>query len=71
MTLDELIPTILSLPHAEKFRLMQIVLQQLAEEDGVETQQPTPFEPRQFFGVTQQPKHVIDDYLASTREGWL
>lgn len=39
MTLDELIPTIVSLSHADKFRLVQIVLQQLAEEDGVETQQ--------------------------------
>ncbi len=71
MTLDELIPTILSLSHADKFRLVQIVLQQLAEEDGVETQQSPPFDPRQFFGVTQQPKQVIDDYLASSREGWL
>ena len=50
---------------------MQIVLQQLAEEDGVEIQQPTPFDPRQFFGVAQQSKQVIDDYLVKTREGWL
>ena len=71
MTFNELMPAIQSLSHADKFRLVQIVLQQLAEEDGVEIQQPTPFDPRQFFGVAQQSKQVIDDYLVNTREGWL
>jgi len=35
MTLNELIPAIRSLSPAEKFQLVQIVLQQLAIEDGV------------------------------------
>lgn len=33
--------------------------------------QPIPFDPRQFFGVAQQSKQTIDDYLVSSREGWL
>lgn len=35
MTLSELLATIESLSHADKFRLVQIVLQQLALEDGI------------------------------------
>lgn len=74
-SIAELLSSIAALSHADKFRLVQLVLAQLAQEDGIEAeaiQQPAaPFEPRQFFGVTHQPKHVIDDYLASTREGWL
>lgn len=36
-----------------------------------ERQQPNaPFEPHQFFGVSHQPKQVIDDYLANARDGW-
>ena len=73
--ITELLPSIVSLSHADKFRLVQLVLAQIAQEDGIEieeTQQPTaPFEPRLFFGVAQQPKQIIDDYLTSTREGWL
>lgn len=29
-----------------------------------------PFEPCSFYGVTQEPKDVIDDYLESLCEGW-
>jgi len=74
-SIAELLPSIAALSHADKFRLVQLVLAQLAQEDGIEveeTQQPaTPFDPHLFFGVAQQPKQVIDDYLATVREGWL
>ena len=74
-SIAELLPSIAALSHADKFRLVQLVLAQLAQEDGIETvqiQQSVPaFDPRPFFGATHQPKQVIDDYLASTREGWL
>ncbi|NJK60921.1 MAG: hypothetical protein HC918_12675 [Oscillatoriales cyanobacterium SM2_1_8] len=71
MTLNELIPAIRSLSHADKFQLVQIVLQQLAIEDGINIPPPTPFDPRQFFGVAQQSKQAINDYLANSREEWL
>jgi len=74
-SIAELLPSIAALSHADKFRLVQLVLTQLAQEDGTEvedTQQPAaPFDPHLFFGVAHQPKQVIDDYLASIREGWL
>jgi hypothetical protein len=74
-SITELLPSITALSHADKFRLVQLVLAQIAQEDGIEvkeTQQPTsPFDPHLFFGVAQQPKQVIDDYLTSAREGWL
>lgn len=28
-------------------------------------------DPRRFFGVTKQPKPIIDKYLEDMREGWL
>ena len=73
-SIAELLPTIATLSHADKFRLVQLVLTQLAEEDGVkivESKLPATFNPRLFFGAAQQPKQVIDDYLTSAREGWL
>ena len=74
-SITELLPSITALSHSDKFRLVQLVLTQLAQEDGTEieeTQQPTtPFDPHLFFGVDHQPKQVIDEYLASVREGWL
>jgi len=73
-SIAELLPSIAVLSHADKFRLIQLVLVQLAQEDSIavkETQQPTTsFNPRTFFGVTHQPKQIIDDYLVSTRAGW-
>lgn len=36
--------------------------------EGIEVTEP--FEPRSFYGVTHESKDVIDDYLASLREGW-
>ena len=35
MSIAELLPSISILSHADKFRLAQIVLQQLAQEDGI------------------------------------
>ena len=63
-----------ALSPADKFRLVQLVLAQLAQEElmeKTEVQQPVSFEPRSFFGVIHQPKQVIDEYLANIREGWL
>ena len=35
MSIAELLPSISTLSHADKFRLAQIILQQLAQEDGI------------------------------------
>ena len=35
MSIAELLPSISALSHTDKFRLAQIVLQQLAQEDGI------------------------------------
>jgi hypothetical protein len=74
-SITELLPTIAALSHADKLKLVHLVLTQLMREDkpeGMEAQQsPLPFDPRSFFGVTHQSKQVIADDLASTREGWL
>lgn len=74
MTINELLPAVATLSHAEKFRLAQIVLQQLAEEQGIASQSlPAPahdFEPRHYFGLARHPRQAVDDYPASAREGW-
>ena len=74
-SIAELLPAVAALSHADKFRLVQLVLAQIANENGLEVeekQQPVPsFDPRLFFGVAHQQKQVIDNYLASIREGWL
>ena len=74
MTIDEILPSVATLSHAEKFRLLQIVLQQLAEEEGI-VEQPlaapsSEFDPRHYFGLARNSRQAVDDYLASTREGW-
>jgi len=38
MTMNEVIPVITSLSHTDKFRLMQIILAQLAKEEGIHLQ---------------------------------
>lgn len=38
MTIAEVIPIIESLPHADKFKLMQLLLSQLAQEEGIQLQ---------------------------------
>lgn len=70
MTINELLPSVAALPHAEKFRLVQIILQQLAAEEGIANQPANDFNPRQFFGLAHHTRQVVDDYLASAREGW-
>lgn len=66
MTANELLPAVVTLSHAEKFRLVQIVLRQLAEEEGI----PAPandFDPRRYFGVALHTRQAVDDYLAVVR----
>lgn len=74
MTINELLPSVATLTHAEKFRLVQIVLQQLAEEDGIVGQSLAPpsddFDPRDYFGLARHSRQAVDNYLASVREGW-
>ena len=74
-SIAEILPAIAALSHADKFRLVQLVLVQLAQEDSLEVaqvQQSTPpFDPRSYFGVAHQSKQVIDNYLTNIREGWL
>jgi hypothetical protein len=70
MTVNELLPSVMMLSHAEKFRLVQIVLQQLAEEEGITPQPANDFDPRRYFGIAHQSKQAVDDYLVSVREGW-
>lgn len=38
MTMTEVIPIVTSLSHADKYKLMQVILAQLAKEDGVSLQ---------------------------------
>ncbi|ESQ09905.1 MAG TPA: hypothetical protein DDY14_11245 [Chromatiaceae bacterium] len=74
MTIDELIPSITRLSHAEKIRLVQVVLEQLAEEDAAsEALAPgskEPFDPKRFFGAARHSRQEVDAYLDSAREGW-
>ncbi|KKI98712.1 hypothetical protein [Prochlorothrix hollandica] len=66
--ISQLLPSIAALSDTDKLKLVQLVLAQLLQEDKIEeteAQQCTPpFNPRDFFGVTHQPKQVIDDFLA-------
>lgn len=74
MTINELLPSVATLSPAEKFRLVQIVLQQLAEEEGIANlHQSAPvkdFDPRRYFGAACHTRQAVDDYLISIREGW-
>ena len=75
MTITELMPAVTSLSHADKFRLVQIVLQQLAQEEGEGVGEPLSsptdtFDPRRYFGAGRSSRQAVDDYLESTREGW-
>lgn len=38
MTITQIIPIVESLPHAEKFKLMQFILAHLAKEEGIALQ---------------------------------
>lgn len=41
MSFTELLPLVESLPHPDKFRLMQFLLAQLAQEEGIPLELPT------------------------------
>jgi len=72
MTIHEVLPSVASLSHTEKFQLVQIVLRQLAEEEGIANLSATAndFDPRSYFGIAQHTRQAVDDYLASAREDW-
>ncbi|MEA3643257.1 MAG: hypothetical protein VBE63_25465 [Lamprobacter sp.] len=74
MTIDELLPSVGALSHADKIRLAQVVLQQLAQDEGAAEPHPEParepFDPQRFYGLAQQSRQAVDEYLASAREGW-
>ncbi|NOT12508.1 MAG: hypothetical protein HOP23_11855 [Methylococcaceae bacterium] len=70
MTVNELLPSVSALSHVEKFRLVQIVLQQLAEEEGISDHPNHDFDPRSYFGLAHHTRQAVDDYLVSAREGW-
>jgi len=74
MTINDILPSVGALSHADKLRLAQVVLQQLAQEEPASTPpaQPTaePFDPQRFYGAAHHSRQDIDQYLASAREGW-
>ena len=74
MSINDLLPSAATLSHADKFRLVQILLEQLAKEEGITAQQtPVPaetFNPRSYYGVARQSRQAIDEYIASSTEGW-
>ena len=70
MSISELLPSVTALSHADKLQLVQLLTAQLAQTDQT-SEPPTSFHPKQFFGVANQSRQVVDEYLASTREGWL
>ena len=74
MTIDELMPSVTQLSHAEKIRLLQVILQQLVQ-DQEGTEPPPPkaaarFDPTRFYGAANHSRHEVDEYLAAAREGW-
>jgi len=74
MSINDLLPSLAALSHADKFRLVQILLEQLAKAEGISARQtpeaPEAFNPRHYFGAAHQSRQVIDEYVASCREGW-
>lgn len=74
MTIDDIIPSVGTLSQAEKIRLAQIVLQQLAQEEQASAhpvqRMAEPFDPQRFYGAAQHSRQDVDRYLASAREGW-
>ena len=74
MTIHDLLPVVSRLSHAEKFRLIHVMLQQLADEEGI-VAVPSAFEgqsfdPRNFYGRGRSSREAIDAYLAESRAGW-
>ena len=73
MTIDDIIPSVGALSQAEKIRLAQVVLQQLAQEEQASAhpeQIAEPFDPQRFYGAAHHSRQDVDRYLASAREGW-
>lgn len=74
MTIDDILPSVGALSHADKIRLAQVVLQQLAQEEPTSVQPGVPpvepFDPRRFYGAAHHSRQEVDEYLASAREGW-
>ncbi|MBV5303061.1 MAG: hypothetical protein JZU70_02495 [Chlorobium sp.] len=74
MSINDLLPSVATLSHADKFRLVQIVLELLAKEEGLSAQQTSAsaetFNPRSYYGAAHQSRQEIDEYIASSREGW-
>lgn len=73
MTLNELIPAIRSLSHADKFQLVQIVLQQLAIEDGVNILPPktlslSPIHKKSLRGCLKS--YAKPDLFAQEQDAW-
>ena len=48
MSINDLLPSVASLSHADKFRLVHILLEQLAKEEGISTRQ-TPVQMEQML----------------------
>jgi hypothetical protein len=74
MSIHDLLPVVSRLSRAEKFRLVQTMIQQLADEEGIGAK-PSPasnqnFDPRAFYGRGQASREAIDAYLAASRAGW-
>ena len=72
MTIDELIPSIDPLSHAEKIRLLQMVLQKIVQEEeqaDPRSQASEHFDPKRFYGAARHSRDDIDQYLASARDG--
>jgi hypothetical protein len=74
MSIAELLPSVVTLSYTDKFKLMQIVLRQLAQENEIVMQpkqkSTAAFDSRCYFGIANQTKQTIDDYLITEREGW-
>ncbi|MCF7979606.1 MAG: hypothetical protein K9L82_16660 [Chromatiaceae bacterium] len=74
MTIDDILPSVGALSHADKLRLAQVVLQQLAQEAPASPPPAPPpaepFDPQRFYGAAHHSRQDVDQYLASAREGW-
>ncbi len=71
MSIHDLLPGVSRLSRAEKFRRVQRMLQQLAEEEEVKA--PTSgrhFDPSHFHGRGQSSREAMEAYLAASRAGW-
>jgi hypothetical protein len=74
MSINDLLPVVSRLSHADKFRLVQVMIQQLAEDEGISVkttaEELVPFDPRSFYGRGQATRERIDASLTTSRAGW-